>query len=488
MTGYHPSDLRAILIERWKDDPNIRFEQLTIAPDEETHTPVWAERYPWSVLEEIRRNSEYEWQAQYLQRPVMRGGNMLQAGNVVWEKSDTAIWPEGPWFRVWDLASTEAERASSDPDYTVGVQVCVTRLGSGAPVLWARDWHIGRWAAPERQRREKAVALQDGLGVTVGVESVAGYKDAYALLREELHGLARVVPIKVSKDKVVRAGPLEVLFQSGHVHIEDGPHKELIHAQIMEFPSGAHDDCVDVLAHGYKLAGGPGDTDRVFEPAAVDGVAKVETYAPSFNSHHAFAIAYSSASESYALLAAKEGHTATVYAEVELRGGFVDHAKQIEAAYRGHLPVGARDRWAASSLSVLDGSEEKVIAGVYAECGVPCGRGWEETQGYAALVGALADKTLNIGAQCPMTQMALRQFQTAPETVSAQVTGGRQRFVWAGRAGLVRALFDMAILGMAMRDTSPPVVLTPTQEFLAKVTGAFEKPKQDVDQVAFGNV
>lgn len=490
MTRWRPDDLAGELIRRGVTGEGSRFEELVLAPDEETKTALWAARYPWVALEQIRANiTAHEWSAQYLQRPVMRGGNMLQAGNVVWENGERAIWPEGPWFRVWDLASTEAERASADPDYTAGAQVCVTRLDSGAPVLWARDWHVGRWSAPERQRRIKAVADRDGLGVTVGVESVAGYKDAYTLLREELHGLARVVPIKVSTDKVVRAGPLEVLFETGHVHIEDGPHREMIHSQIMEFPRGGHDDCVDVLSHGYRLAGGPGDADRVFEPSSVDSVSRFELYSPSFNSHHAFAIAYSSASESYALLAAKEGETTTVYAEVELVGGFVDHARQIDAAYMGRIPKGARDRWAASSLSVMDGSEERVIASVYSESGIPCGRGWDETQGYASLTSALGDKTLKIAAQCPMTQMALRQFQTAPETVSAQVTGGRQRFVWAGRAGLVRALFDMAVLAREMRATSEPVQLTPAQEMAARVAGLFGgKEKQDVDQVAFGNV
>ena len=60
----------------------------------------------------------------------------------------------------------------------------------------------------------------------IGIESVAGYKDTWANIREALKGLRIVEKIDVVKDKIVRSAPLEPIFEAGNVYlVRDVQHK-----------------------------------------------------------------------------------------------------------------------------------------------------------------------------------------------------------------------------------------------------------------------
>lgn len=185
--------------------------------------------------------------------PAARGGNLLRTEKIRMIDSPAAF-PKGlRWVRFWDLASTEKERAKSDPDYTSGA-LCAVRTENGVDTLYIRDVRYCQAEAPERNRLILQAAEIDGPSVAIGVESVAGYKDTYATLSRILCGRRIVHKIGVSKDKVVRAQELEPLFAAGNVVMMRGDWNLPVIEQLGLFPSGRHDDHVDSIAGAYQLA------------------------------------------------------------------------------------------------------------------------------------------------------------------------------------------------------------------------------------------
>ena len=82
---------------------------------------------------------------------------------------------------------------------------------------------------------------------------MGAYKDAVIYLRKLLKGKAKVIGVPVSVDKVIRAQPLEPIFEAGHVHVLRGPWLDQWLAELAAFPSGAHDDQVDSLSGLFGL-------------------------------------------------------------------------------------------------------------------------------------------------------------------------------------------------------------------------------------------
>jgi predicted phage terminase large subunit-like protein len=187
----------------------------------------------------------------------------------------TAEMPDDIFYvRSWDLASTEEERNSDDPDYTFGICVAVRQniardlLGktifddSGDPArvyqIYIEDGKYCREEAPKRDALIRMTALEDGAEVWQGTESVAGYKDKYTTLKKTLEGVRVVRKITLKGDKVIRASVLEPIFLMGNVYINgnasDDPWVAMLIKHISEFPNGAHDDGIDALVNGFNLA------------------------------------------------------------------------------------------------------------------------------------------------------------------------------------------------------------------------------------------
>jgi predicted phage terminase large subunit-like protein len=188
------------------------------------------------------------WSGVYQQIPKARGGNMFKM-NV--KRVPLSAFPTGRYVRTWDVASSEAERATDDPDYTVGTLGRIHHIDDPAtrakiPQLWIRDCKIMREEAPKRNAIIVSTAEADGPGVRVAVEAFAAYKDAAALVRQVLLGRAIVVDLRPPGDKVAKAAPLEPMFEAGNVFVPEGaPWVPKWMEQFEDFPKGRHDDCVD---------------------------------------------------------------------------------------------------------------------------------------------------------------------------------------------------------------------------------------------------
>lgn len=189
------------------------------------------------------------WSCLYQQNPTVSGGNVFKIDRVRQENPES--WPAGlPWVRCWDMASSVKQRAGDDPDWTVGVLGAVQRqrdqtTGAMVPHLYIRDVIFLREEAPRRNARIRMAADHDGQ-VPICVEAFGAYKDAATDLAAALNGLRTVRQLRPPGDKMVKAQPLEPIFEAGNVHVPAGaPWLAEWLRHFEEFPAGAHDDAVD---------------------------------------------------------------------------------------------------------------------------------------------------------------------------------------------------------------------------------------------------
>ena len=256
-TRWHEDDLVGRIIEAMAGDPDFpRFElqvfpALGEGPGGESQW-LFPERFSdsWYLAERALVGS-HGWQALFQGDPQPREGNLLQTAAV--QIVDTM--PEDvAWVRYWDLASSKKERTKDNPDFTAGGKVGV-RLGDNCvPHVYIADMIRGQWEAPERDRTIRATATRDGTPCVVGVEVVAGYKDAGVYIRQALGGKYVVQTNTPNKDKVIRATPLEPIFEAGHVYLKRAAWNDAFLAECAAFPKGKKDDQVDAISGAFEIA------------------------------------------------------------------------------------------------------------------------------------------------------------------------------------------------------------------------------------------
>jgi predicted phage terminase large subunit-like protein len=184
--------------------------------------------------------------------PVSRGGNLFKVDQI--KKVDTM--PGGlQWVRVWDMASSIKERMSDDPDYTVGILMAVERTSvQSMPVrkVYVRDMVRIREEAPKRNKLILETAKKDGETVRIIIERNGAYKDAYAELRDMMHGARSIHGVVSTMDKVAKASPLEAIVENGNFYILQANWNDPFLEEFSQFPSGRHDDIVDAVSIGVK--------------------------------------------------------------------------------------------------------------------------------------------------------------------------------------------------------------------------------------------
>lgn len=267
MTRRAPTSIVVICATPWNvDDVFGRIEAEVQNNDdfpqfEYMEFPAKSEQYPTGYLFPERFSPEW-YESQYATlgpysasglldvNPVLRGGNLFNTDNIQYHNSIDEF-PDCPLVRAWDLASTEKERIKDDPDWTAGVKLGVT-YEKDVPHIWIHDVKACQKEAPARDALIKKTAEEDGGGVSILVESVAGYKDTYTQLRKILYGRRVVKKVLVSGEKLVRAQILEPAFEAGNVHVpKNAGWRRLFEKHFSEFPSGRHDDIVDATAIAF---------------------------------------------------------------------------------------------------------------------------------------------------------------------------------------------------------------------------------------------
>ncbi len=221
---------------------------------------LWPERYSERWLRaQMTILGSYKSGAMYQGEPVLKGGNYVNVANFTVIKRQNL--PEGltDWKRFWDLGATKKDDTKkSDPDSTCGVKGALRKWSEvvdGKTVqfeeLYLADMHAGQWAWPVSREKIKTIAIAES--IIVGLEVVAGFKTAYANLREVLPETIMLREIGVNKDKLTRALPWIALTEKKRVFLVEGDWVAPFMLQAEQFPNGAHDDGVDAVSGVYEM-------------------------------------------------------------------------------------------------------------------------------------------------------------------------------------------------------------------------------------------
>lgn len=202
--------------------------------------------------------TEYAISGQLQQRPVPREGGLFKRH---WFNRIKQVPAGTVWVRGWDLASTEENVSSSDPDYTACVLMGRTPAGQYVIKHAQRE----RYGPTDVENFVKSMAKLDGPYVKVRMPKdpgQAGKAQANAFAKVLAGYVCRFVP--PSGSKVMRAEPLASQGGAGNLFIVDGPWNEEFIEELCLFPNGAHDDWVDAASDAFdELANPRGRADSI---------------------------------------------------------------------------------------------------------------------------------------------------------------------------------------------------------------------------------
>jgi len=254
-TRFHVDDVIGRIEEKMKTDPafpKFKIINMPAFSDEYETGYLFPERYSPQWYNEQKATLGIYGTASLLQQnPVVHGGNLLKTDKIQIH-NDVKDFPEITYTRVWDYAHTEKQRMKDDPDFTSGTLLAYQKI-NGVWHLWVKDVQRFRHAAPKRDAKVKAIVAADGVYTQVAAENSIDAKDAVAQLRQLLLGIKIVIDATGKGDKVLRATPLEAIFEAGNVHILNASWNQDWIKEIADFPKGKHDDQVDNLSAGYKI-------------------------------------------------------------------------------------------------------------------------------------------------------------------------------------------------------------------------------------------
>ena len=219
---------------------------------------IWPDRFGPEEVADLKRNlGTYGYSGQCQQRPSPLGGGMFKRS---WFKYWTQITPtlieyEGvrvePMgllkFIVVDLAASTRTTA----DYTV---ISVWAFTQDNPrKLLLMDMHRERMEGPDIVPQIKKMQARWQCAF-VGIEST-GFQ--LSLVQQAKREGLPVREIQSDKDKVSRALAATPMMECGRVYF---PEKALwlgdLEHELLSFPTGEHDDTVDVLAYACRIGVG----------------------------------------------------------------------------------------------------------------------------------------------------------------------------------------------------------------------------------------
>lgn len=271
-TRWHEDDLAGRILEqaRKTGEPWATVNLPALAGEEDElgrayGEPLWPERYNLSDLNRIRGAlGTYQFTALYGQSPMAPTGNVFKRSWFqYWVGHDKAYLlgsdRRGVWinhcrrFGTVDLAFSLKKEA----DYTVIAAWAVTPQCD----LILLDFHRERMEGPALQRSIRAMVEKHDLDY-IGIEKVLG--QSLVVHGARLDGLT-VRSLLADTDKLTRSISAQIRMEAGQVFFPSNhPDLEVWEQELLTFPRGTHDDCVDVLS--YAAA----DVQRFGAPAPLE--------------------------------------------------------------------------------------------------------------------------------------------------------------------------------------------------------------------------
>lgn len=267
-TRWHDDDLSGWLLREMEDaekefketgewpDDSDRWKHLdfpAIATHDEKYRkagePLHPERYPIGALRKIRKTlAPRDWAALYQQNPQVEEGAYFAKNMVRYYRSNPPKYLD--IYAAGDLAISKKEQA----DYTVFLVAGVDENEN----VYMLDSYRGRWNADEiidvmfdihRKWKPRRFGLEKGhISMTMDAPLQRRIKDAKLY---DLH----VEPLPPGKaDKELRARSIQGLMASGKVFWPEGAlWVDDFLNEMLRFPNGVKDDCVDAAAWIGKM-------------------------------------------------------------------------------------------------------------------------------------------------------------------------------------------------------------------------------------------
>ena len=261
-TRWHEDDLAGRILreaagggEKWevinlpafaeRDDP------LGRAIDE----PLWPERFDTPALTAIKQTlGGYLFAAMYQGRPTPEGGGLFRKD----------------WLRYYDVEAEGWSRLSPTDRRPIASMMRFCTVDLACSTKTTADYTaIATWASTydgylllldlDRRRLEGPqilpaiqTALDKWEAGFVGIES-GGFQ--LSLVQAAWAAGMPARELKPDKDKVSRAIPATARMEAGRVLLPRGaPWLPDFEGEILSFPGGAHDECVDVLSYAVEAA------------------------------------------------------------------------------------------------------------------------------------------------------------------------------------------------------------------------------------------
>lgn len=215
---------------------------------------LWPELFPEVKVRQLEISlGQYGTAGQLQQRPAPEGGGIFKRE---WFRVIDAL-PLGPdgrpqtWrsVRGWDTASVEG-----GGDWT-----CGAKISQCGQTFVVEDVIRGQWGPGKVDDVLHSAATLDGKACRVREEKEGGSAGAtvIAARRKRLVGFD-YAGIPLSGSKVVRSGPFRAQCEGGNVLLLRGLWNEAYIEELINFPTGLHDDQVDASSAAFnELTGGP---------------------------------------------------------------------------------------------------------------------------------------------------------------------------------------------------------------------------------------
>ena len=209
------------------------------------------ERYDLKKLEQIKRTiSPRFWSALYQQNPVPDDGAYFLKEH--FRRSSIPHVSKSNVFIAWDFAISEKKQN----DYTVGT------------VLLQDENDTLHVAEQIRFKSGDALFIVEAIlnlskkwytsGQRLGFEDGQIYRAIESLLKKRMKERREYPSIQVLKpitDKLARARPLQGRMQQGRVSFNnEAEWYDVCRLEMLRFPAGAHDDCVDSVSWATQMA------------------------------------------------------------------------------------------------------------------------------------------------------------------------------------------------------------------------------------------
>jgi len=221
--------------------PNPEYDPDEPESPSELVKSLWPEQWPVETLLRTKASMPaWQWNAQYMQNPTAQEAAIIKRDDIRWWEKDT---PPNCDFVVqaWDTAMTTKERS----DYSVCQTWGVWKTEEGVDNVILLNCVRRKVEFPELKRIAFEQAKEWEPDALI-VEAKASGQPLIDELRRSGIFVQDFSPGK-GQDKIARVNAVADMFASGQVWFPETHWATEVVEEILAFPSGEHDDCVDTM-------------------------------------------------------------------------------------------------------------------------------------------------------------------------------------------------------------------------------------------------